>query len=659
MIIRTRGRVYRVYREIGRGRLTRVYLARPHGATRPVAVKMLDERAAGDPGVAEQFQRDAHLASQLRDERVVGVLGVGERAGTPFVVMEYVEGTTLAALVRDHGPLPLPDAVAIVDQVLRAVEAVASAGIAHRDLGSHNLVLTRSGTVKLLDFGIPASGALAGAPSDARSDLPVLRALLRELLTGETTSDGPSPARETRPDVLAEVDAMLERVVTTSPDEMRAALRQLRSGHGQAARASSDAPLSAAERTPLWRRGRVRGLAAGLALLALVGAAALFVAVTSPTPAVGAVDPPAAAGPTRTPMPEPTATPLLGPIEALRRLSGAAPPTSAPPPTDRPQPAPPPAGYPAPGTRTPRATSTPPPEETADELWSAALTRVDAAWSKGEWPQVIAELDGFRARVPDHPGADEKLYGALVSYGVALQQQGRSALAARYLSRAQTLLPERGEAGTAMLALSATPTLEPTSTPASPVAAASAPRRASAARAAPPPTPVVEQVDEPAPPSPAADPPTPTPTATPLPPSPTPVPPTPTPTTRPTRTPTPANLPPTLTPTPTRAPATPTPTRAPATPTPTPTATPTATPVPPTATPVPPTATRPPPTATPPRTPTPTTTPSPAPPTATPRTTVAQPTAPPTTQPPTATPTQTPTPASVSGTTAPSPTRAP
>jgi serine/threonine protein kinase len=669
VIVRTPGHVYRIYGEIGRGRLTRIYLARPHGSVRPVAVKMLDESASTNRRIVREFRRDTHLALGLRDQHVVGVLGVGERGRRPFVVLERLEGTTLADLLRDHGPMPLPGAVALVQQALRGLEAVAAAGIVHRDLSADSLALMQSGVLKLLEFGVPRpGGAPAGASPDVRRDLPALRDLLRELLTGapgrSAPPAGPPAAGQTTPDSLAEIEALLARVVTTGPEEMRASLRRLIDR--DQTQPSSAAPTAAVEaprparRTvwmPPWQGRLVRGLAGGVALLALVGAQAAFVAVTSPPPA-GAIDAaPAARAPTRTPTPEPTETPLLGPIEALRRLNELGPPpTIVPLPTRRPT-----------QTPTPRATPTPERVLTPDELWEATLKRVDEAWWFHRWPEVIAELDAFRARVPDRPGVDEKLYGALVSYGLELQGAGRSALAARYFSRAQDLIPTRGEAGAALAALSITPVPDATAPPESTGVASSTVRSAPARRVPAPAAAAASQA------VPSAEPPTPTaeepePSATPVPAAsatPTPVPPTPTRTLVPTRTPTPASVPPTITPTGTRAPATPTPL-----PTPTPTATPVppaATPVPPTYTPIPPSATPVPPTAVPTRTntpvpaatptstgpggatgPTPTRTSTPAGPggatgpTPTPTATLVPPTATPV--PPTATPTRTNTP---------------
>src|SRR5947209_5702440 len=92
-------------------------------------------------------------------------------AGVYRVYGELGEGPTLADLVRDRGPLSLADAIPIVDQVLHGLEAVAAAGIVHRDLSPHNLVLTPSGVVKLVDLGLPRHGQLVGPASDLRPDL--------------------------------------------------------------------------------------------------------------------------------------------------------------------------------------------------------------------------------------------------------------------------------------------------------------------------------------------------------------------------------------------------------------------------------------------------------------------------------------------------------
>ncbi len=248
------GGKYRIERIIGQGGMGIVVRARHTLLEQDVAIKVLATELAADPQYAARFLREAQTAVSIKGEHVVRVLDVGTREnGTPFIVMEYLEGQDLAAIIETAGPLHIADAI---DYVLQACEALAEAhvaGLTHRDIKPSNLFLAKrsdgSPLVKLLDFGIakPASatdtrltatGAAMGSPSymspeqvrsaknvDHRSDIWSLGASLHELLTGEPPfraetfpalcaaiiADEPTTLREKRKDAPLELESVISK----------------------------------------------------------------------------------------------------------------------------------------------------------------------------------------------------------------------------------------------------------------------------------------------------------------------------------------------------------------------------------------------------------------------------------------------------------------
>jgi eukaryotic-like serine/threonine-protein kinase len=196
---------YRVERTLGRGGMARVDLARDVELDRLVAVKVLADNLAGDPKLRERFVREGQLAARLAHPNVVGVLDAGEVDGLPFIVMEYVDGETLADVVRREGALPWERAVGLAVQALDGLEHAHAAGLVHRDVKPGNLLLRRDGELKISDFGIARAVELSGlteagmilgtaaylAPEQARgeevgpaADVYGLAAVLYELLSG-------------------------------------------------------------------------------------------------------------------------------------------------------------------------------------------------------------------------------------------------------------------------------------------------------------------------------------------------------------------------------------------------------------------------------------------------------------------------------------------
>ncbi len=197
---------------IGCGGMAEVYRARDLRLARIVAVKTLRAELAGDQALQARFRREAQSAASLSHPLIIAVYDTGEDvtagARVPYLVMEYADGHTLADLLgQDRRRLPPERAMEIADAVLRALDCSHRNSIVHRDIKPSNVMLTRSGEVKVMDFGIARSlsGSQAtitktaqvigtvqymspeqarGGRVDARSDLYSAGCLLYELLTG-------------------------------------------------------------------------------------------------------------------------------------------------------------------------------------------------------------------------------------------------------------------------------------------------------------------------------------------------------------------------------------------------------------------------------------------------------------------------------------------
>ena len=163
---------YQLIREVGRGGMGSVWLAHDEVLGRDVALKRLGQ-FQGQQNQA-RAQREAQLAARLSHPNVVTVFDLAEEGETRWLVMEYVEGTTLSRLAADRGGLPAEEATAIVRQAAEALRVAHEAGIVHRDVKPSNLIVAPDGTTKLTDFGIArgaaddtltSTGILTGSPA--------------------------------------------------------------------------------------------------------------------------------------------------------------------------------------------------------------------------------------------------------------------------------------------------------------------------------------------------------------------------------------------------------------------------------------------------------------------------------------------------------------
>jgi len=150
-----------------------VYLARDTRLDRDVAIKALPEPLARDPERLARFEREAKTLAQLDHPNVAGIYGVEEHEGARYLVLEYVEGETLAEQLA-RGALPFDEALEIAIQIASGVEAAHEAGVIHRDLKPGNVIVTSNGKAKVLDFGLARADETSTSTAGANADSPTL-----------------------------------------------------------------------------------------------------------------------------------------------------------------------------------------------------------------------------------------------------------------------------------------------------------------------------------------------------------------------------------------------------------------------------------------------------------------------------------------------------
>jgi serine/threonine-protein kinase len=272
---------------VGRGGMAEVYRARDIRLDRIVAIKTLRADLARDQIFQARFRREAQSAASLNHPSIVAVYDTGEDMATgvpvPYIVMEYVDGRTVRDLLQEGHRLLPERSLEIIDGVLRALDYSHQAGIVHRDIKPGNVMVTRNGDIKVMDFGIARAMSDAqatmtqtaqvigtaqylspeqarGERVDARSDLYSAGCLLYELLTGRPPFTGdspvaiayqhvrenPVPPSRVDPDVPAWADAIVLKAMAKSPADRYQTAADMRA---DLQRAASGMPVSAAPPT--------------------------------------------------------------------------------------------------------------------------------------------------------------------------------------------------------------------------------------------------------------------------------------------------------------------------------------------------------------------------------------------------------------------------
>jgi tetratricopeptide (TPR) repeat protein/predicted Ser/Thr protein kinase len=206
---------YEIVGLLGEGGMGAVYKARDREVDREVALKVVRPELTGHPEVVSRFKQELILARQVTHKNVVRIFDLGEAEGAKFISMEYIDGRDLRSFLAERRKFAPQEAVDIVEQVCRALEAAHAEGVIHRDLKPQNIMVDKHGRVAVMDFGIAHSkelpgltrtGVLLGTPeymspeqakgqeTDARSDLFSLGIIFYELLTGESPYAAPTPA---------------------------------------------------------------------------------------------------------------------------------------------------------------------------------------------------------------------------------------------------------------------------------------------------------------------------------------------------------------------------------------------------------------------------------------------------------------------------------
>ena len=205
---------YRIIKQIGRGGMADVYLAKDLILDgEEVAVKVLRTNYQTDPIAVARFQREARAMADLDHPHIVRITDIGEEDGQQYLAMEYVAGLDLKRYIKEHYPLSNEEAVRIMGQILLAMRLAHTRGIVHRDLKPQNILLTPDGTAKVTDFGIAVAFAetsltqtnsmlgsvhylspeqARGSKATVQSDIYAMGIIFYEMLTGHIPYDGDS-----------------------------------------------------------------------------------------------------------------------------------------------------------------------------------------------------------------------------------------------------------------------------------------------------------------------------------------------------------------------------------------------------------------------------------------------------------------------------------
>jgi eukaryotic-like serine/threonine-protein kinase len=312
---------YEIIEPLGAGGMGEVYRARDAKLKRDVAIKILPEEFSKDPERVSRFQREAEALAALSHQNIAAIYDLQQSDATRFLVLELVEGDTLAEILSKRGALPIDETLQIAKQICEALEAAHEKGIVHRDLKPANVKVMADGKVKVLDFGLakavesaPVSSALSNSPTltmaatnvgvimgtaaymspeqakgravDKRADIFAFGCVLYEMLTGRQTFEG-----DDVPELLGaalKIDPDWSRLPNETPRAIHRLLRRalkkdprqrlgdIRDARIEIEEAESEepvasAPASAVIATSRWRRMLPWAVAVAAVLIGVVG----------------------------------------------------------------------------------------------------------------------------------------------------------------------------------------------------------------------------------------------------------------------------------------------------------------------------------------------------------------------------------------------------
>jgi serine/threonine-protein kinase len=269
---------YRIVRKLGAGGMANVYLAEDEVLGRRVAIKILNDRHAGDDQFVERFRREAKNAASLSHPNIVSIYDRGEAEGTYYIAMEYLDGRSLKELIVARGPAPVHLAIDYARQVLAAIRFAHRHGIVHRDIKPHNVLVDAEGRLKVTDFGIARAGVsqmteagsiigtaqylspeqAKGAPVDQTSDLYSVGVVLYELLTGVVPFSGdtpveiamkhlsspPEPPSVKRAEIPRELDLVVLRALAKDPADRYQSAEEMDADLARVARGAAVSPAT-------------------------------------------------------------------------------------------------------------------------------------------------------------------------------------------------------------------------------------------------------------------------------------------------------------------------------------------------------------------------------------------------------------------------------
>ena len=249
---------YELERELGRGGMGVVYLAKDKQLDRPVALKFLGSLVDDSEEFRERFVREARTAAKISHPNIVNVYDISASEGKAYIAMEYVEGVSLYRYLAKKGALPPREAVNLTVQACSALAAIHQAEITHRDIKPENMLISKVGLVKIMDFGLAKSeanrltraGVVMGTPSymapeqamgkeaDARSDIYALGMVLHECLTGKIVfasgnvierqlHEMPPPPSTGNNAIPKELDAIVMKCIQKKPDDRYQSMSEL------------------------------------------------------------------------------------------------------------------------------------------------------------------------------------------------------------------------------------------------------------------------------------------------------------------------------------------------------------------------------------------------------------------------------------------------